>query len=111
MEFTINNRKWKILEVNQKEMFDETDETDETDEKIGYYYGKCLMYKQIIYLDKDLPFETKRKTLLHELMHCFINCYITHLDKKYEEEDLCDMVANSHDIIHKIVEGYFKNEN
>ena len=26
-----------------------------------------------------------------------------------DEEELCDISANSHDIIHKIVEDYFKN--
>lgn len=103
MEFSINNRKWKILEVHQKEMF------DESEEKSGYYYGKCLIYKQIIYLDKDLPQETKRKTLLHELMHCYLSSYITlnFLDN-ISEDIWCDIAANSHDIIHEIVERYFK---
>lgn len=103
MEFLINNRKWKILEVSQKEML------EEDEEKNGYYYGKCLIYKQMIYLDKDLPFETKRKTLLHELIHCYLSSYITLNYLNNTSEDIwCDISANSHDIIHEIVEKYFK---
>lgn len=63
---------------------------------------------QTIFLDKDLCSDRKRSTLLHELGHCYIITYITHQDKNYNEEDVADIVANSHDIIRNIVDKYFE---
>ena len=54
--------------------------------------------------------QIKRKTLIHELTHCYIREYITHEEKNYSEEMVADISANSHDIIHKIVEDYFKGD-
>ena len=48
--------------------------------------------------------------LIHELAHCYIDNYITHCDKQYTEEDVADIVSNSYDIIHEIVEQYFEAE-
>ena len=45
---------------------------------------------------------------MHELMHCYIDCYVSFQAVVYNEEILCHISANSHDIIHKIVEDYFK---
>ena len=50
----------------------------------------------------------KRKKLMHELMHCYIEEYVSLELEDYKEETLCNISANSHDIIHKIVEDYFK---
>lgn len=77
-------------------------------DKNGVYQGSTHHTKGIIYIDKNLPHEIKRKTLIHELAHCYIREYITHEDKTYSEEMVSDILANSHDIIHKIVEDYFK---
>ena len=56
-----------------------------------------------------MPADRKKATLIHELTHCYIDNYITHCDKQYTEEDVADIVANSYDIIHEIVEQYEQN--
>ena len=48
-----------------------------------------------------------KQTLYHELMHCYLWSYI-HIFNEISEEAMCDISANSHDIIHKIVEDYFE---
>ena len=58
-----------------------------------------------------MPADRKKATLIHELTHCYIDNYITHCDKQYTEEDVADIVANSYDIIHEIVEQYFEVKN
>ena len=58
-------------------------------------------------LNKDIHIEIKKKTLYHELTHVYIREYLTSRDISPDEEVLCDISANSHDIIHKIVEDYF----
>ena len=72
------------------------------------YYGLTFHDSCLIYLDKDLPLGRKKKTLIHELTHCYITTYITHLDNEYNEEMICDIVANSNSFINDIMKKYFK---
>ena len=95
-----------IKEVSQQEFWDY-----QVDEQDGYYYGQSHFQTQEVWIDKDLPVEKKRKTLYHELTHVYIREYLTSRDIKPDEEVLCDISANSHDIIHKIVQDYFKGVN
>lgn len=113
MQFEMNGCVWKILEVSQEEIKQEMElrykrNIEGEPSKDGRYFGTTYHDTQVIYLDKELPRDRKRKTLLHELTHCYIGDYITHMDKNYCEEDICDIVSNSHDIIHNIVEKYFE---
>lgn len=105
MKFKMNDREWEIKEVSQEEMFAWYKE-----EGTGYYYGQTHFSTQEIWLSNELSNEQKRKTLYHELMHCYIRMFITMQDLEYNEESLCDISANSHDIIHKIVKEYFKEK-
>lgn len=115
MKFTMNGVEYTIWETNQKEYkqykLDEDRDTQqkETDISIGIYFGASHYYQNVIFLDEALPLDRKKKTLYHELTHCYIGEYITHEDKTFDEEMVADISANSHDIIHKIVEDYFKN--
>lgn len=104
MKFKINGMDWQIKEVSQ-EYLKRVVEDKEND---GEYYGLCRFKTQTIYLFEDLPFQQKRKTLMHELTHCYIGSHITFTFLNNATEDVwCDIVANSHDIIHDIVEAYF----
>lgn len=104
MKFKMNNVEYTIKEVSQQEFWDY-----QVDEQDGYYYGQSHFQTQEVWIDKDLPIEKKRKTLYHELTHVYIREYLTSRDINPNEEVLCDISANSHDIIHKIVENYFKS--
>lgn len=101
MEFRMNNSKYKILEVSQDELM----KYKEQDE--GYYYGQTHFIDHEVWIDKDLPYERKKRTLYHELTHVYIREYLTTRDIEPDEEVLCDISANSHDIIHSIVDAYF----
>lgn len=107
MEFIINNRTWKIVEKNQDELKEEMKRHYDKPEETGRYYGLTYVDTQTIFLDKDLCLETKIYTLLHELTHCYVETFFTHLDKAYSEEELADIVANSHFILREIVDSYF----
>lgn len=103
MEFTMNGVEYSIKEVSQEE-FNQVEEED------GYYFGQSHFFTQEIWLDKTLKADRKKKALYHELTHCYIKEYLTTRDlESFTEEILCDISANSHDVIHKIVEDYFKN--
>ena len=107
MKFKINNREWEIIELSQEKIKEKIKEYDGEVEEKGIYFGSTQTSNQKIYLDKDLCIDQKRQTLMHELMHCYIVCFLFST-KNYDEEDLCNISANSHDLIHEIVEQYFK---
>lgn len=114
MKFRINGTSWEIKEATQEQLKTIKNSRAGNGEKEDIkslterYYGITFTDLCIIYLDQDLPQERKRKTLLHELTHCYIVSYITHEEKSYDEEMVADIVANSHDIIKDIVDKYFE---
>ena len=63
------------------------------------------LYK--ISLIKDLDYTLKRKTLIHELVHAFINSYGFN-DYDFKEENVCYFFETYGDDILKIIEDYFK---
>ena len=99
----MNNVKYVILERDQKDFWD-----FQIDEQDGYYYGQSHFQTQEVWIDTSLSEEKKRKTLFHELTHVYIREYLTSRDIEPTEEVMCDITANSHDMIHKIVEHYFE---
>ena len=106
MKFKMNEREWIIKEIPKREIIDLYINVT-GDEEIEVVYGLTNYEQKKVYLNEDVCKEKKRKTLLHELMHVYIEEYVMH-KIEYDEEELCDFSANSHDIIHKIVEEYFK---
>ena len=114
MKFKINNREWTIIETSQKSIKNMQNirraNKEENLESIDTrYYGITYCDIQKIYIDEDLPVDRKKATLIHELTHCYMDNYMTHCDRQYSEEDVADIVANSYDIIHGIVEQYERN--
>lgn len=110
MQFKMNDRIWEIQELTQEQMKERLKDNGEEPNE-GRYYGLTFFNTQKIYIDKDLCSGQKRQTLMHELMHCYIGCYITTDNKEFCEEDVCNISGNSHNIIHKIVSDYFNKFN
>ena len=102
----MNNRNQEIVETPSEWLLAENKK--EYDNVI-YCFGLTRYSKQTIYLNEELCEEVKKQTLYHELMHCYIWSYI-HCFNEIGEEAICDISANSHDIIHKIAEDYFKTK-
>ena len=107
MKFKMNDRDWEIKEVDQNKMR----ELENDDNEKNTYFGLTTYESQTIWLWKDLHPNQKRQTLIHELFHCYVGCYYSFQDTAYTEELVCNLVGNSHDIIHKIVEDYFNKVN
>lgn len=104
MKFKMNGVEFTIKEVDQLKMREW-----QVEEEDGYYYGQTHFMTQEVWIEGSLSKEKKRKTLYHELMHVYIREYLTTRDINFDDEEvLCDISANAHDIIHKIVEEYFK---
>ena len=107
MKFKINDREWIIKEVEQNELCSANNDFSGE----SCYYGTTFPSTQEIWLYKDIKKETKEKTLYHELMHCYLYSFISFNNIDFSIDDFCDISANSHNIIHKIVEDYFKGYN
>lgn len=103
MNFTINGEKWYITEVPQERFVD-----NEDGERL--YFGQTHYDTGQIWLYRDLNWDKKRKTLYHELMHVYIKTFITSSDMKFDEELLCDISANAHDVVQDIAERYFNQK-
>lgn len=103
----MNNKEWIIKEVPQSLFWDDDNDLENMNNR-EYYFGRTKFNLQEIWLDKDIPIDLKKKTLYHELLHCYRGCYIGFCELNNCDEDFwCDLSANSHDIIHEIVEEYF----
>lgn len=104
MKFIMNNRDWEIKEKDEKEM------QDYMNDKENSYFGLTIRSEQQIWLNKDLAKGQKRQTLMHELMHCYVSCFISLQELTYNEESICDISANAHDIIEEITRDYFNTK-
>lgn len=109
MKFKMNGRNWAIKELNQKEIRNEISKRGGTTPEDLMYFGITFYDNNVIFLDANLCPDRKRATLIHELTHCYINEFTGHADRSFREEDVCDIVANSFDIVKGIVEKYFKD--
>ena len=101
MKFKMNDNEWEIKEISNAEMNDMFGED-------GYTDGVTCYGQHIIYINNDII--DKKRTLYHELMHCFLYEYghNQNADKSFSYDDVCEVSACSHDMIHSIVEEYFK---
>ena len=106
MTFEMNNHKWQIKEIAKYEIIDFYKNITK-EEDIETIYGISDFENKIVYINISINLDKKKQTLKHELMHVYIDEYCLPKNE-YSEEELCNFSANSHDIIHEIVESYFK---
>jgi len=104
MKFKMNDRIFIIKQVSKNELWGDTGEAKTNDSNI---FGKHSPYSQEILLSEELSKEQTRKTLIHELTHCYLWCY-SHRAETFSEENICDIAGNSLDVIYKIVDKYMR---
>ena len=100
----MNNDEWEIREISNAEM----NILESSDGRGTFTHGTTQYNCNIIFINQETP--NKRKTLIHELTHCFMYEFGHNEfdEKKPTCEDVCEISAASHDMIHQIVEEYFK---
>lgn len=98
MKFKINNTEWTIKEVTEAEINNEM--------KNDFTMGVTIYKTQEILLLENQA--NIIKTLKHELMHVWMYEYGHRQDdeKKFDYEDVCEIVASSNDFINEVVEQY-----
>lgn len=106
MKFEMNNRTWYIKEVSKQFLDEKYPSADD-----GEIFGITDYQEQIIYIWEDLHDEQKTQTLIHELTHCYIGCYMSFEDMSWHVDVICNMVANSHFIINDIMRTYAQYKN
>lgn len=70
------------------------------------FFGLTIFSEHKIWINKDICFDQKIKTLKHELTHCYIWSFGLGSILNYTEEMVCDIVSASNDIINEIIEDY-----
>lgn len=104
MKFKMNDLEWEIKETSAEEV--KSNFNDENKESV--YFGCAQLSTQTIFLNNEVSLEKKRQTLYHELMHCYIYCFLgDEIGFANLEEGICEISSKSHDMIHRIVEEYF----
>ena len=100
-KFKINNTEWTIKEVSEAEINNEM----KNDFTMGVTIYKT---QEILLLENQVNLI---KTLKHELTHVWLYEYGHRQDdeKKFDYEDICEIVASSNDFINEIVEQYKSN--
>ena len=106
MKFKMNDSDWEIIELPSDEI--KIIYEKYAGEQTLYVYGLTQYDSHKIYINEEMCFDMKRKTIMHELMHCYKEEYVSLELDSIDEETLCNISANSHDIIHRIVKEYFK---
>lgn len=96
--FKINGAKWTIREVSKDEL--------DTEDVIG----QTNYIKQEIKILKNS--KNKKRTLIHELMHVWLWEYAhpQNNEETFTFENVCEIVACSHNFINKIIKMYIKKE-
>ena len=104
MKFKMNNHNWEIEEIPYYKMKELAN-----DEENNFTQGLTLYSENKILINKKAP--NKKVVLYHELMHCFMYEYgHNQWQKEFNHEDVCEISATAHDIIHEIAEKYFKDK-
>ena len=102
MKFKMNDSDWEIKEISNAEM----NVLVSSDKQETFTHGTTQYDCNTIFINKETP--NKKKTLYHELTHCFMYEYgHNQWNKEFDNEDVCEIMASSHDMIHEIVEEYF----
>lgn len=102
MKFKINNDNWEIREIDKDKIREYWQIITGEDTCV---FGLTMKTSQIIFLNSDICYEQKIKTLKHELCHCYIWEYGLYYSD-FEEEDVCEICAKSNDFINEIIKKY-----
>lgn len=111
MTFEINGLRWYIVELDY-EAYEEKHKKlceEQYDNNESFTFGCCNFASHEIFLNKYVCREELKKTLIHELVHCWLWSYGARYSIYYEDA-LCDTVAASYDFIHKIVDKWSERE-
>ena len=102
MRFSVNGDSWEIVEKENAEMITKANDLE------GFTHGLTEYAENTVYINKDTP--NLKRTLYHELMHVWMYEYGHNQfsGRAWNNEDICEMVAASHNFIHSIAEAYFE---
>lgn len=101
MKFKMNDLEWTIEYATYEKIKKGFNDTNPN----SIYFGSTILSEQRVLISKECSLEKQRQTLYHELMHCYIYCYIMD-GLSFDEEGICNISAKSHNMIHKIVESF-----
>lgn len=107
MKFEINGDAWEIEEVEKEYLIDRYNR--EHEQKAYYCFGLTDYGNHIVFINESMCREQKRRTLMHELMHVYLWEVGVCDNFEFNEEDICNFSASSHEIIEKVLAKYDKS--
>ena len=94
MKFKMNYLEWTIRYATANEVKAVFNDKNED----SYYYGSTTLSKQEILINNEVSLEKQKETLYHELMHCYIYCYLCD-GIQFDEEGICNISAKRYVMI------------
>lgn len=99
MEFDVNGLTWTIEQVN--------DNTVELNNEEGTFAGVTDYLNLHISIRNGMAAVVTRRTVIHELVHCFIWSYGIYTER-YDNEQVCYFCENHLDHILEIADRYMR---
>ena len=78
-----------------------------------FNYGITCYNDAHVYINKDLPTDLRKRTLLHEIVHAMLFSYMLRKYESFTEEEMADFVAKYFDKIYILcntIMNRWKNE-
>lgn len=113
MKFEINNSKWEIIQLENKKFYDIRRKLKEQEEQAiedeNFVFGFTCYSNHKIYLNKNQCNEELKRTLIHELTHCWLWSYGASYSS-YSEEAVCETLSASYMFMNETIKNYFKEK-
>lgn len=108
MDFVINKHIWFICELDRESLDGLVKKV--VGDEVVCSFGLTKYDEQIIYINQEMCYDQKIRTLKHELTHCYIWEMGMYNTQSFNDEMVCDLVASSNDFINEVVERYIKEK-
>jgi Zn-dependent peptidase ImmA (M78 family) len=107
MKFKINGKTYSIRETSTEEIRKAAARDMHIGESEDFYYGLTRYVCQEILINEDLCVEEKMSTLAHELAHVYMWAHGFGIEKVYDNEEVCNIVAACYAFVGNTVFDYF----
>lgn len=96
----LNGSIWEIKMISNDEMMSRVNNME------GFTHGLTEYSQNIIYINESTP--AIKRALYHELLHCWLyeHGHNQFEGKRFNNEDLCEISACSHDIIDELAKDF-----
>lgn len=107
MKFKVNGSLWYIRETNVEEMRKVAATDMHGEENNDFYYGLTRYVRHEVLINEELLLEEKMSVLAHELVHVYLWAFGFTVERMFDVEEVCNIVAACYAFVGNTVFDYF----